>query len=160
MRLPARIEISKPWLAATFMVAVAIWANSLVPGVSSDAASTSVASSLKEAIAALGFAAEWVSNLLVRKMGHLLEYALLGAVAMRAFSPSGRPHGAASLCLIALLAIVPALDETIQLFVPGRSGLATDVLIDWCGCAFGAAVVWLLLPIWSKRSGRRNAPNR
>lgn len=68
MRLPARIEISKPWLAATFVVAVAIWANSFVPGVSSDAASTSVASSLKEAIAAFGFAAEWVSNLLVRKI--------------------------------------------------------------------------------------------
>ena len=160
MRLPARIEISKPWLAATFVVAVAIWTNSLVPGVSSDAASTSVASSLKEAIAALGYASEPVTELLVMKVVSPPEYALLGAVAMRAFSPSGRPHGAASLCLIALLAIVPALDETIQLFVPGRSGLAIDVLIDWCGCVCGAAVVWLLLPIWSKRSKRRNAPNR
>ena len=126
--MPRGLRISIPWLAATGAVAVAIWANSLVPGAGSDAASRQVASSLQDMLAALGAGGAWMSNLLVRKMGHLLEYTLLGAVA--------------------------SIDETIQLFVPGRSGRIADVLLDWCGCTLGAAISLALIRRYRRRQAR------
>lgn len=143
--MPRGLRISIPWLAATGAVAVAIWSNSLVPGAGSDAASRQVASSLQDMLAALGAGGAWVSNLLVRKMGHLLEYTLLGAVAARACSPEGRAGRRELILLVALPALVPAIDETIQLFVPGRSGRIADVLLDWCGCTLGAAISLALI---------------
>ena len=54
-------------------------------------------------------------------------------------------------CLMALLiwgnSLVPgsgSIDETIQLFVPGRAGMITDVMIDCCGAATGVVLRYLL----------------
>ena len=37
--------------------------------------------------------------------------------------------------------MVACIDETIQLFVPGRAGLITDVGIDALGCALGIVLI-------------------
>ena len=44
---------------------------------------------------------------------------------------------------LVLTTLVPCLDETIQLFVPGRSGSPRDVAIDLAGAATGALLTWL-----------------
>jgi VanZ family protein len=52
-----------------------------------------------------------------------------------------RTKSRAATRLIALLVcLVPVVDEAIQLFVPGRSGRVTDVLLDLSGVAFGAVL--------------------
>ena len=44
----------------------------------------------------------------------------------------------------AFLLLIPSIDETIQLFVPGRAGMITDVMIDYCGAATGVVLRYLL----------------
>ena len=66
----------------------------------------------------------------IRKAAHALEYSLLGFLLMGAVS--GRKGTSA---LIGIL--YAAGDEFHQLFVPGRSGQITDVLIDSVGVMFG-----------------------
>ena len=77
----------------------------------------------------------------VRKTAHATEYAvlaglLLGAVSTRMIRGKNIIF---SVCIAALYAVT---DEFHQLFVPGRSGSITDVLIDTCGAAAGAFIVW------------------
>ena len=48
------------------------------------------------------------------------------------------------LCAAVFLLLIPSIDETIQLFVPGRAGMITDVMIDCCGAATGVVLRYLL----------------
>jgi len=72
-------------------------------------------------------------DLVLRKLAHTAEYALLGALLIRAI---GRPA-------VAILAggLYAASDEIHQSFVRGRHGAWTDVLIDTVGVTIGV-VVW------------------
>jgi VanZ family protein len=68
---------------------------------------------------------------LVRKAGHLTEYALLAALWYRAFA-RGRslvPRSAAALAF-AISVVWAILDETRQSFVPSRTASAKDVALD------------------------------
>ena len=110
-----------------------IWGRSMQPASSSAA----------ESSAALG----WLASLLdgssvslaitehiLRKSAHFVEYLILGLLtrpALRSLSWN-RP---ANLLLAGVL--IPLLDETIQLFRPGRSGQISDVWLDFVGYACG-----------------------
>jgi len=69
----------------------------------------------------------------LRKLAHAAEYAVLGALLVRA---TGR--GALAFGLGALYAVS---DEIHQAFVPGRMGAPLDVAIDAIGVACGV-VLW------------------
>ena len=43
-----------------------------------------------------------------------------------------------------VVALVSVVDECIQLFVPGRTGQPTDVLIDLGGLVFGVLLAWFV----------------
>ena len=68
-------------------------------------------------------------NLVLRKLAHAVEFAILGALLVRAFR-----HAWAA---IALGAAYAASDELHQHFVPGRQAALTDVVIDSIGVAVG-----------------------
>jgi VanZ family protein len=68
-------------------------------------------------------------DLVVRKAAHLTEYAILGALLVRALD---RPAAAAALAIA-----YAATDELHQHFVPGRTGSVVDVLIDSVGVVVG-----------------------
>lgn len=72
---------------------------------------------------------------ILRKCAHFGEYALLGVFT------------AAALC-----------DETIQLFVPGRSGQITDVWLDTAGYLTGALLTLLIFSLCRKRPKQRKTP--
>jgi VanZ family protein len=72
-------------------------------------------------------------DLLLRKAAHLTEYAILGALLVRAL---GRPWLA-----ILLGAVYAASDEIHQHFVRGRHAAWYDVVIDTVGVTIGV-VVW------------------
>ena len=88
---------------------------------------------------------------IVRKLAHFVEYTLIGAMLMNtaySFNKS-RPYSYFPHILFAgLLAAV--IDETIQLNVAGRSGQITDVLLDFSGIIFGELVMLLILTIHKK----------
>ena len=70
-----------------------------------------------------------VWDLVLRKLAHLVEYAVLGALAYRAL----RREPAA----IALASAYAVTDEVHQAFVSGRHGSPLDWLIDTAGVAAG-----------------------
>lgn len=91
----------------------------------------------------------------VRKVGHVLEYGLLGLLAFRALR-SGRPESfrpawaVGAVCIGAAYALT---DEFHQSFVASRTGTVSDAVIDLAGC-FGSVV---LLSWWRLRGDRRRA---
>jgi len=86
-----------------------------------------------------------VFHLLVRKAGHLTEYAVFATLAARAFRASShdllRRHW---FWVSLLLAIAYALtDEFHQCFVPSRTASIYDCLIDSVGALIALTIIWL-----------------
>jgi VanZ family protein len=71
-------------------------------------------------------------DLVLRKLGHAAEFALLGALLVRALG--------ATRAAFAVGVAYAVSDEIHQVFVPGRQGSPLDVLIDAVGVAFGIAL--------------------
>ena len=136
-----------------------IWGNSLVPGTGSGSLSLSIMESIRGFLQALGLPYEWVTNFVVRKCAHFTEYMVLGILATHAFDLEGRRTfdiplgfevsvlGMVETALVmgaVFLLLIPSIDETIQLFVPGRAGMITDVMIDCCGATTGVVLRYFL----------------
>ena len=73
-------------------------------------------------------------DLVLRKLAHAAEYAVLGALLVRALR---RPLPAWGLAVLYAIS-----DEVHQTFVAGRRGAPLDVLVDAAGAAVGIAA-WL-----------------
>ena len=122
---------------------VLIWGNSLVPGTGSGSLSLSIMEAVRGFLHGMGLPYEWVTNFVVRKCAHFTEYMVLGILATHAFDVEGRRTFDVLLPTAVFLLLIPSIDETIQLFVPGRSGSPRDVAIDLAGVATGALLTWL-----------------
>jgi len=86
---------------------------------------------------------------LIRKCGHLTEYFILSLLILRGIR-AGR-HDMRftwALAVVGIVAAYASLDEFHQSFVPGRTPLITDVLIDTTG-GIAAQVVAALLILWA-----------
>ncbi len=99
------------------------------------------------------------AQFIVRKCGHLTEYALLAALFYRALSLTWRTSALwawrTALGAFALAAAYATTDEIHQGLVATRYGSGIDVLIDSAGAAFGLAAIWA----WQRvRSAKRPAP--
>jgi VanZ family protein len=82
-------------------------------------------------------------DLLVRKTAHFLEYALL-AVLLYSIALVWEKKGLGAVLLVLALAVLLAVaDEWHQTYVPGRSGLVSDVIIDSVGAICGMAALFL-----------------
>ncbi|MGH3134716.1 MAG: VanZ family protein [Gaiellaceae bacterium] len=81
-------------------------------------------------------------DLVLRKMAHVAEFALLGALLVRASGKAGLALGLGVLYAVS--------DEIHQSFVPGRMGSAVDVAIDTLGVVCGVV-------LWQLARGRRLA---
>jgi VanZ family protein len=79
----------------------------------------------------------------VRKTAHFLEYALMAALLYGIAMVWGKSGKAAFLLVFALAVLLAVVDEWHQTFVPGRSGQASDVLIDSVGILSGMAALLL-----------------
>ncbi|HEX2504815.1 MAG TPA: VanZ family protein [Gaiellaceae bacterium] len=82
-------------------------------------------------------------DLVLRKAGHFVEFAILGALLLRATRdvPAAVLAGAA----------YAATDEVHQMFVSGRQGSALDWLIDAAGVVAGVAIALRLGRGWTPR---------
>jgi VanZ family protein len=90
----------------------------------------------------------------IRKAAHVTEYAILGALMVRALR---RPDvfGGWRLFLAAwiICTFYATTDEFHQSFVPGRTPKVTDVMLDSCGAALGIAVlVFYSRRYWMRRT--------
>ena len=144
-----KLSVSRPWLIATVGMVLVIWGNSMMPGSDSSQMSSSVLNRPRPPAGYPGAPDGWLTSFLVRKARAFHRVRRPGgACEQAAFDPAARPGRVQALALAAFLVLVPAFDETIQLFVPGRCGQPTDVLLDCCGALTGvvlrtAAARWL-----------------
>ncbi len=79
----------------------------------------------------------------VRKIGHIVEFALLGALTFllaKSYNLSLKMSVFISLTYCSLFAVS---DELHQLFVDGRDGSILDVMIDFFGSVLGVGVFWV-----------------
>ena len=112
-----------------------IWGNSMLPGEDSGAMSGSVVAWLSEFLPFL--AGEW-GHTLIRKAAHFSEFALLGLLWCSRVRLSGAHVGIAQM---GLGLAVACIDETIQIFSPGRASSLLDVWVDTAGFFAGLAIV-------------------
>lgn len=140
-----------PWL---WIIAAAawlgfIWWNSLQPASVSSQQSGAVLEGLSALLSALHLP-DVLDMHLVRKLAHATEYAVLGLLlagacgGWRAVWPA-RLWAALSGCLAAAV-----VDESIQLFVEGRSGQISDLWVDLAGGLLGAAAAMAVLHLRRK----------
>ncbi|TYS69801.1 VanZ family protein [Sutcliffiella horikoshii] len=88
----------------------------------------------------------------VRKNAHFFAYMLLAVLTLNAVRRSGG-RGWLSMGVAFIISVLYAIsDEVHQLFVPGRSGQVSDVLLDSMGALVGIALYSLI----SRWLGRRN----
>ena len=89
----------------------------------------------------------WVTvnaiQVVIRKLGHLTEYAILAALLWRAFRGVTRwtPKMSILFAVVsAACAVFAASDEFHQSFVPSRTSSSNDVMIDICGALIGLTI--------------------
>ena len=146
-----------PWVAVGLWAAVIFW-FSAQDGTHSDGMSGGITARLAAILPGWNSLSAQAQEArvnflhhLVRKGAHMTEYAVFGALLMNAVTRQRRRANAVSAALAALGGLLyAASDEFHQLFVPGRAGLVTDVLIDFGGVLIGVLLFWAIYQMCSK----------
>jgi VanZ family protein len=132
-------------ILATLLWVVVIWGHSMVPANLSSQESGWVLSVVEKLFGLLHIP-EGVTEHLVRKTAHFTEYCILGVlISLDLRKMPWRQR--IPLCLLAGL-FVPMVDETIQLFVPGRSGELKDAWLDVSGFLVGVILTKILRSLY------------
>ncbi len=128
-----------------------IWGHSMQPAVVSEEESGKLLEILGRLFPAL--LTSDMGMFIVRKSAHFTEYFILGILLCMEFSMY--LYGALRRFSIPVLVglLIAFIDETIQLFVVGRSGEIRDMWIDVAGVAFGTLIV---LAIVNNKKGRKH----
>ncbi|MBQ9413927.1 MAG: VanZ family protein [Clostridia bacterium] len=91
---------------------------------------------------------------IIRKLAHVTEFALLGASFCMFVSTFRLRKRWRFLIALGGGVLVASSDEIHQLFVRGRGGSATDVLVDTIGIVIGAGLVTLIV-LWAENRRKR-----
>lgn len=96
----------------------------------------------------------------VRKAAHMTEFAILAVLIYIWLGKWQFTKKKRMLLAMLFTALYAASDETHQLFVAGRSGRITDVMIDSAGAILGvlifAGVEKCIIFLWNRRKYRKN----
>ena len=149
------MQKTSPWLIATRVLftfaliacIVFIFSNSMQIADVSSVASGRALTLMRKVFTRLGMPgiASRLTDHIVRKLAHFCEYLLEGFLLMLCLRVYTR-HFFKHVSWPMLGGLLTALtDETIQLFVPGRSGQVTDIWIDFSGVMTGLLVGLILL---------------
>lgn len=120
-----------------------IFSNSLEIARESSARSQQVMELLNSLLGRVGLGP--LSEHFVRKLAHFCEFSLLGfwfMLCLRVYTCHFVRHVSWPLFFGLLTAVI---DETIQLYVPGRSSSVKDVLLDFSGVLTGLFIALLIL---------------
>lgn len=81
-------------------------------------------------------------HFVLRKASHLTEYAILGALLFRALRADEQGWNARwSAASVAIAAAVASVDELHQAFVPSRTGVVSDVILDTAGATLAQILI-------------------
>ncbi len=141
-RTDIRLRICAALMAVNILF---IWGNSLLPGEVSAAVSGWVKELLRILFGGSPGGSSGGDGLL-RKLAHLTEFALLGALGAWLFSMLEKTAWAGFFIGFP----VACVDETIQCFIPDRGPGLRDVLIDTVGVCLGIGLLLLGHTIYKK----------
>lgn len=91
----------------------------------------------------------------IRKIAHFSIYTLVGILMMALMSTYDISKNKQILVSILVGIIYATSDEIHQYFIPGRSAMVTDVLIDTAGVCLGVLIVLIVLQIHIKIRKKR-----
>jgi hypothetical protein len=133
----------------TLPILVALWIfhNSMFSGEQSDEQSKFVLMFFENLFSRVGISVT-LTSFAVRKLAHLTEYFLFGFTLSLSLWKQGKRIFPSP--LFWFLA-VPLVDETIQLFYPGRNGNVVDIWIDFSGCLIGLGLICLIIHCMKSR---------
>lgn len=82
-----------------------------------------------------------IATTIVRKSAHFVEYMILCLLFFNVFKDTFKNNKAMIISVVCTF-IYACTDEFHQIFVPGRAGRFTDVLIDTSGAIFAILIIW------------------
>jgi VanZ family protein len=99
----------------------------------------------------------------IRKTGHFVGYFTLSVLLFRAWRatlPSGSLWELRWAAIAFLMsAFVGSIDEWHQTFLPSRTGLVSDAILDSCAALIAQILIFLTLQLWSsKKAEARTMP--
>ena len=127
------------WHVVILVYICFIYGNSLTPASISSQESGFLLEKVRGAMESLGWEHLWLTEHIIRKTAHFAEYAVLGGLTARAYGLYGR-HRICNRDALMLIFMVPFVDETIQIFVAGRSGQISVNRVILSGAAVGMAI--------------------
>lgn len=124
---------------------VFIWGNSAMPGEESGELSGDLLAWLKQVFPFFAGLNEHI----LRKATHFLEFCGTFLLVSWGCLLAGQKgiHRVTMPLLFAVL--TAAIDETIQIYSPGRASSLLDVWVDVAGACTGIAAFWLLCGLWT-----------
>lgn len=128
-----------------------IWGNSMTPGNLSGEMSGWVSQLLGKFLPFLSPESEH-GHLLVRKIAHFSEFALLGVLFRWLFAMVMEKKPLRFLLPLSCGMACAVIDECIQIFSPGRVCSLWDMCIDWCGILTGVGCFILIQWITKKKA--------
>lgn len=150
------------WKILILLYLCFIYGNSLTPAVISSKESGYFLIKIQNFLAEAGIDARWLTEHLVRKAAHFTEYAGLGFLLAMNTGAGMAPVFSSTKILkanVTAALFMPFIDETIQLFVEGRSGQISDVWLDMAGIFTGIIVtVCFMKIVWTVLE--KNGKNR
>jgi len=94
---------------------------------------------------------EWkLFHTVIRKCGHFAEFFVLGSLMILTIKQTNVHHK--RMISVFLCVLVASVDETIQLFVPGRAGMIADVILDSVGSVMGLMTLLFVGKLWRKKN--------
>ena len=127
------------WHVVILVYICFIYGNSLTPATISSQESGFLLDKFRGVMISLGWEHLWLTEHIIRKTAHFAEYAVLGGLMVKACGENGR-YRIFNRDVLTMFFMVPFVDETIQLFVAGRSGQISDVWLDMSGAAAGMMI--------------------
>ncbi len=142
------------WACLSALLAF-IWINSALPGQTSGEWSGLISRILGSIFPFLSPESENGQHL-IRKLAHFSEFAALGMCLMWLFGMLLKKRWPGFLLPFACGVAAAAIDETIQIFSPGRYSSIVDVAIDSAGVLTGVgaalALHWIFSRLFSRKS--------
>ena len=133
------------YLVLTIAMLCFIWGNSSMSGTASGALSGRFLKYLAPLLAPFGNKAEFV----LRKLAHFSEFTLLGFLLSGLTRPETPTPWRTRPFFLGLAAA--CIDETIQIYSPGRGSSLLDVWIDFSGITLGVLVSLTVYGLISKK---------
>ena len=155
MRLCDGHTMKRLWTVAVILYIGFIFHNSLTPALESSRQSSGVLAVVLAAADNIGIEGAWITEHFIRKTAHFAEYTLLGLLLSVAVRQYAAPLPTELLVKGWLGTMIPLADETIQLFVEGRSGQISDVWLDMGGVLAGVLTAGLAECLLKVRAGRK-----